>query len=376
MSNEDNGGNGAAMPPALADWEDAIGEALLVDGTGVIAPAGLLGETEDLSVDDVAAEPAAPVYEFPPFELVAEPVIDLQAKSGLVVSKTICLALKRSKFGNRRKATMGDVTVQSDKALLSLSKTLLASVELDAITKLDGEIAKYLKSVCLKSMFKGGIYLLPVGLVKETHESLKAFALRRQALVAAAVEQYPTRVSETATRLDVLGDVGDYPAVEDFASSFSLSWEYVTFDTPAKLKEIDVAIFADAQEKAQERLKGVANECEQAMRAGMLDLVNRMVERLTPDDEGKPKRFTKSLVENMGEFLRTFEMRNITDDSQLSQLVARARMVLDGVDPNGLRKDEALRTAIAGQFTQIQSLMSGMVVDAPTRMISVDDDDE
>lgn len=353
-------------------------QALPVDGTDLVSLEEAQPDIDALAVDTVveaAAVEPPPQALLPAFELTAQRTTTLQERAGLVVAKTICVNVERSKFGNTRKASTDAVTVKSDKALLSLTKRLLASEELDAIGKLDSKIAKELKVRALPSKFKGGIHLIPIGLVREIHDMLTGFAAERAALVATAVEKYPQRVEETKARLDVLGDAGDYPTTQEFAESFALTWEFVTFDTPARLREIDLAIFQDAQERATARLSVVANECEQAMRAGMVGLVNRMVERLTPNEDGTPKVFKRSMVDNMNEFLRTFEMRNATDDAQLAQLVQRAREVMAGVDPKGLRQNEALRDAVAGQFQQLQQAMAGFVVEGQTRAIAIDDDE-
>lgn len=322
----------------------------------------------------VVETPAAP--SFPPFELTAAPAIPADAKGELVTAKTICVHVVKGKFGNKRRASTADVTVDADKRLLSLTKTMLDSPELVAIQRLDYEVRDWLASLCLKSMFKGGVSLLPIGLVQEVHEGLQKFAERRALLVDAAVEAYPQRVTETSTRLGVLHNPLDYPDAHQFRAAFKFEWQFITFDTPTRLKAINVAIFQAEQEKAQAKLRVVAEQCEQAMRAGMLDLVDKMVERLSPDTDGKPKRFHASLVENMNDWLRTFEMRNITDDAQLDQIVKRARMVLDGVDAKVLRENDAMRDAIAGQFQQIKDAMAAMVVERGTRAISFEDETE
>lgn len=290
-----------------------------------------------------------------------------------LTARTICLALRRGKFGNRRKANTGAITVESDKTLLSLSKQLLDSPELQAIGKLDSEVQGHLTDLCLPSMFRGGIWLLPLGLVEEVDAFLRDKQAAREALVNAAVTAYGQRMQETAARLDVLYDPRDYPSVERFQQCFYFEWQYITFDTPARLKAINPELFAIEREKAALKLQQVAEECQNAMRAGMASLVGKMVERLTPDADGKPKRFHKSLVGNFQEFLRTFEMRNITDDSELTRLVTQARHLLQGVDPDTLRSDEAIRNAVQTGFEQIQASLAPMV-QTVTRAIDLDDE--
>lgn len=360
-----------AAPPADAPTVDEIEAALdQAVATSDGEPAS------DVIVDpaDVEATPA-PQPDLTPFELTPVPVVDDGVKGQLVTAKTICLVVKKSKFGNSRRASTEAVTVEADKKLLSLTKCILDSPELVAIQRLDYEVRDWLKTLCLKSMFKGGVYLLPIGLVNEVDAKLHEFAGRRAQLVEAAVAAYPQRMQETSERLGVLENSGDYPSAAMFQAKFGFEWSYVTFDTPTRLKAINAAIFAAEQEKAQAKLTAVAAECESAMRAGLLDLIDKMVERLQPGEDGKPKKFHASLVENMNEFLRTFELRNVTDDAKMAQVVAKARAVLNGVDPKTLRKDEALRNAVAGQFEALKGVVEQMVIERGTREISFEDEE-
>jgi hypothetical protein len=289
-----------------------------------------------------------------------------------VTTKTICVAVKRGKFGNRRKASTAAVTVQSDKALLSLSKRLLESPELKAVAALDNEVSAYLSTMCLRSLFKGGVYLLPIGLVEEVDAALQLFEARRLELVNACVGTYLERVAETQKRLDVLSNDRDYPTVDQFRATFYMEHSYITFDTPARLKAINPAIFAAERAKAEAKLAAVADDCRHAMRAGMQELIDRMVERLTPGDDGKPKKFHKTMVENFNEFLRTFELRNITDDAELAAVADKARGLLAGVNPDVLRSDDLVRRNVHEGFAAIGQQLTTMT--RSSRQIDFDDE--
>jgi hypothetical protein len=300
----------------------------------------------------------------------------LTQEAASVAEKTICIVVRKGRFGTKRKASTDDVEVESDKALLRLSKTILESPELDQVKKLDSAMTSYLKGLCLRSMFKGGVYLLSLGLVEEVNAQLETFSAERALLVDKAVETYDKRCEETSKRLDMLHDPGDYPAASRFRSKFYLEWQFVTWSTPTKLKEIKPALFEMERQKAAAKLSAVADDCRNAMRLGMSKLVSHMVDRLTPDPSGKKKKFHKSIVNNFNEFFRTFELRNVTDDAALSAVVAQARAAMDGIDVAMLKKDDAVRTSIAQQFEALQKQLEPMTVEIGTREIDLDDEDD
>lgn len=292
-----------------------------------------------------------------------------------VAAKTVCLSLTLSRFGNKRKADMGDVQVEADKTLLRMSKTLLDSPELDAVKKHDAMTRAYIRSVSFRSLFRGGVVLVPVVMVPGIDATLADRAAERQGLVDAAVATYGQRLAETRDRLDIVYRTSDYPSVEAFRATFGIEWQYLTFDTPQRLSVISQAIFEQEREKAQKKLAAVADECRDAMRAGLAGLVDHMVERLTPDADGKAKTFKGSTVKNLNAFFATFEQMNVADDATLAALVSQARQLMDGVDPAALRGNEALRAAVSTGFAHLKAALDPLVVDRGTRAISFDDDE-
>ena len=295
--------------------------------------------------------------------------------ANLVAAKTICLSLTRGRFGNKKRASMAGVEIDADKDLLRMAKKLLDSPELKAVQHLDSEVARYLRHVAFSSMFKGGVYLIPLTMVEAIDAKLREFAETRETLVDIAVAAYPTRVQETAERLGTVYVPGDYPTADEFRARFRFEWQYVTFDTPTRLKAISATIFEQEREKAAAKLSAVADECRDAMRAGLASMVDRLIERLTPDDEGKPKTFTKTVVTNLHDFLSTFELRNVTDDSELAAVVAQARAAISGIDASTLRKDDLVRAGVLDSFTKLSAALDPLIVDRGNREISFDDDD-
>ncbi len=293
----------------------------------------------------------------------------------LVAGKTIALVLNIGKFGNSRKASMAAVTVDADKKLLRLSKTLLDSPEFVAIQKFDTALTAKIRKLALTSYFKGGVYLIPLTQVTEINQILTDALPVRNNLIDVAVAAYPQRVAETSERLGDVANPADYPPAERFRNTFYLDYRYVTFETPSRLKAISAAIWQSEVEKAQAKLDSVAGEMQQAARAMLLKLVGHLKDRLQPDVEGKDKRLHKTAITHLTDFLDTFDLRNVTDDKDLADIVGKARDIMKGVDPKMIKSDELIKTSLLAQLDGVAAALDPLVEDEATRLITFDDDD-
>jgi hypothetical protein len=94
------------------------------------------------------------------------------------------------------------------------------------------------------------------------------------------------------------------------------------------------------------KMAEASDEIQQVLRASMSELVGHMRERLQEDPTGKPLKFKESTVSKLVEFLDMFELRNVIDDSELTDLVNKARDLLKGVDAEDLRTTAHLRTKV------------------------------
>ena len=105
----------------------------------------------------------------------------------------------------------------------------------------------------------------------------------------------------------------------------------------------------------------VSDEIRTALRAGFVDLVSRVGERLTPSADGKRTVLKGSLVEGLQEFLALFDAKNLSDDRELKRLVDQARALVDGVSPDDLRKSDDVRNEIRDGLRSITNAATELV---------------
>lgn len=292
-----------------------------------------------------------------------------------IMDRAICLVIEFGGFGLKRSAAKDAVRVNADDKMWGVSKKLLDSKEHTAIVSLDLQIKRYLKELGLPSPLKSGTHLIPIPLVEDVEQKLQAWRNDRAALVEAFLSVYMEQVRSVREGLRDLYDARDYPSCEALRERYRLTWQYVDYGTPGKLKAISARIFEAEREKQAVKLSEAADEIRQALRSSFADLVTRMASALGPAADGKRRVLQQRTIDNLAGFMQIFEMRNIADDTELAALVAQARDLMAGKDREILKSDTDLRARIGEGFAAMAGTLETMVVDRGTRAIALDDEE-
>ena len=294
--------------------------------------------------------------------------------------RTVAIQLEVRKLGVRRKVPSSVVRIrdqseeQTDPAALCVSKQLLACKEYDAIAALDAGFKNRLLRFALPSMLRRGVYLIPIDFVDRVDAEIRAYERARRELVEQLVGVYARAVDEARERLSTLFDPGDYPPEEAVREAFTVRVQYIAIDVPANLRRLNAAVFDREVKKLRESMQVAAEEVRTYLRKGLLDLVEHLGERLSPDPAtGKPKILQERTVQNLSEWLSLFDGRNVTNDEELSKIVAQCRQAVSGVDVTMLRKDEQYREKLSTELGRIKDSLSPMIAERPVRKFAWDD---
>jgi hypothetical protein len=262
----------------------------------------------------------------------------------------------------------------ADPGAVLIAKVLYDGEELDAIKSIDSEIRRYVELKALPSLFKNGVYLLPIVSVEEVERDLADFAARRRTAVDQFCAAYDRIVADGQERLGDLHDPGDYPGVEAVRSSFAFGWRYVQYGIPGALADISQDLFEKEKRKAANQWEEALENARSVLRQGMAQVVSHAVERLTDSADGKRKIFRDSVLENINEFLGAFDPKNtITNDAELKALVEQTRGIVSGVDLRTLRDDAAARKSVRDGFEAVKLQLDSMLVNKPARAFSLED---
>ncbi len=279
-----------------------------------------------------------------------------------LVDKTVFLKVSFGILGNSKKVSGSEVlNTDADADRVKVSKTLLEASEYESIKKADTKMRTYLYNTCLP--FDMGIMLLPWGLIETVDTRLKEYSAERAALVDDFIKVYPTLCEDARQHLGSLYNEADYPSVDAIKAKFSFEFRMLSLSVPGKLKQISAAMFAQETEKAAAQIQSALEDTTLLMRQELLDMVTNLEDRLTPGDEGKPKKFKESTVTNLQEFLNGFDIRNVAGDEELSKLVAKAKEIVGGTSAPTLRSSDEFREKVRAGMASVKDQLAGLVED-------------
>ena len=115
----------------------------------------------------------------------------------------------------------------------------------------------------------------------------------------------------------------------------------------------------------QARFDEAVRLAETAFTDELANLVEHLTDRLSGQQDGKPKVFRDTAITNLTEFFQRFQRLNIRSNEQLDELVSQAQDIVRGVQPQQLRENVDLRERVAGQLGGVQQALDDLLVDRP-----------
>jgi hypothetical protein len=276
-------------------------------------------------------------------------------------------------FGTRKSLTPAQKAQAADTfgaegEFLSAGKKLLDTQHraYKAVTAVRGRIQSFSRAITLPFPEPG------LRLIRQ--RDITAFDVQLTTLraeLAEAVEQldehYGELRSSARERLGSLYHAGDYPP--SLAGLFAIAWEFPSVEPPSYLAQLNPALFAQEQARLAARFEEAVRLAEEAFIAELSQLVAHLGERLSGQEDGKPKVFRDTAVTRLREFFDRFAQLNVRSNEQLDELVAQARGIVQGVAPQDLRSQAPLRQRVATELAGVQAVLDGLLVDRPRRQI-------
>jgi len=235
-----------------------------------------------------------------------------------------------------------------------------------AVNQLRRQMTDYWKSMSLPFP-EPGVRLVQHTELERLNDQMDLF----QQQLAVAVSQLQVAYDEIKDQArERLGDLycdSDYPV--SFLGLFEVTWDFPNVEPPDYLRRLQPEIYQQECSRIRTQFEEAVQLAEQGFIEELSSLVSHLSERLSGTDDGKPKVFRDSAIENLQEFFDRFRRLNISSSGELDELVQRARDVVGGVHPSSLRNDQSIRQQVATQLSGVQSVLDGLMVDRPRRRL-------
>ena len=264
-------------------------------------------------------------------------------------------------LGTRRKANTGAVTVKAqnggvdpDRDQVYVAKEILDHPRLDAVFKAQQDLRKFLALRSLPSILERGHYAVPKPGFKEVRDGVKTHADKISKKVDEFLLVYETAKSDAKKKLGALYDSDDYPDPDQIKKAFYVRTRIRSLGLPEDVKSlIGDDAFKEESKVIEEDNATADEELTLHMRTQYLEYSSRLVDRLSPDENGKPKVFHDTLISNLTNYHAFFPQKNVTSDVILKQLVEKGTLALDGIEAADLRGSNALRVKTLAVFNPI-----------------------
>lgn len=180
-------------------------------------------------------------------------------------------------------------------------------------------------------------------------------------------EHYAELKSAARVQLGSLFNPADYP--DSLQGMFQVTWDFPSVEPPDYLRQLNPEVYRQECERVTNRFDEAVQLAEAAFVEELQSLVSHVTERLSGQADGKPKVFRDSAIENLTQFFERFRNLNVRSNEQLDDLVSQCQQVVSGVEPQSLRDNQVLRMSVAGELSQVQSVLDDLLVDRPRRNI-------
>ena len=251
---------------------------------------------------------------------------------------------------------------------LSATKKLLdcSHPAFKAVTAVRGKVIAYWKSLSLPYP-EPGIRLIRQSCIDDFAARMGEFQEELAEAVTALDRRYSELKTAARQRLGSLFNSDDYPS--SLIGLFEISYDFPSVEPPSYLQSLNPELYEQECQRMQARFDEAVRLAEEAFTAELSKLVSHLTERLSGTEDGKPKIFRDSAIENLTEFFQRFRTLNVRSNDQLDRLVADAQNVIRGIEPQALRDDAGLRQNVATEMSRVQSVLDGLLVDRPRRNI-------
>jgi hypothetical protein len=315
-------------------------------------------ELEDLSMNALLDDPASTAS-----------VAAARRLRGTTAAVRVCFTwLGVRKSLNPEQKSQAAESFGAERDYLSAGKKLLDTSHppFKAVTGVRSRILSFWKGISLPYP-EPGIRLIRQDDVRPFTQRMTTLKAELDEAVAQLDACYAELKSAARLRLGTLYNSADYP--QSLIGWFDCTWDFPSVEPPSYLRQLSPELYEQEAARVAARFDEAVQLAEQAFVEELSKLVNHLTDRLSGNEDGKPKIFRDSAIENLQLFFDRFRHLNIRSSQQLDELVTLAQRTVKGVEAQQLRDNSDLRQQISTELSGVQSVLDGLLVDRPRRNI-------
>jgi hypothetical protein len=299
-----------------------------------------------------------------------------------VLQLTTCLLLRFHKTGIIRTGNLAKIQTIANKQRLGLSKKILQSDNYEQLLFIARDMRRYaVKRQVPGSPFSEGTHLVPLPLVDDLNDKITNAEQAYNKWADHFVAEYADLVEEAKIELQDQFLASNYFDVSTEAGRNALRAKFWVerrwFDwSPSSDKKVSKAIAHQERNRQATEIKDMALQIKAALRVGLKKLVDHLVDRLSPQPNGKRKQFATTTITKIVDFLELFSARNVCGDKELALLADEAKEVLSGQTPESIKGDEGIATVVAERMSTVKENLDKLLRDMPARAIDLGDDED
>ena len=275
------------------------------------------------------------------------------ARAAMLVTLNVSIYSGRKKDARTQAEVVAAKNSGSSRAA-SVYKALFSdNPELDAITKFQARARARHYQLTLPWQ-DGGARLLPTKALLDYTQEMNRYSAEFDRLVDTFLNRYDTSVAAAAFKLGTLFDRDEYPTREQAAGKFRFEIAYAPVPSSGDFRlDIEAEVQQELVDKFERRLETQLAAAQQDAWSRMHEVLTRLKDRLTLDEEGKRKKFHDPMVTNAQELCVLLTQLNVTNDPALEKARQQLEEAMAGVDPQELRKEESARLITLNKVNNI-----------------------
>jgi hypothetical protein len=298
-------------------------------------------------------------------------------KISFVPKQTLFLLRTVTRVGMTRRVDLKKLDALPEtlkKDLIQATAKILDCPELRGIQGIDSEMERWLARYSNPTVFRGlGLRQFAMDVAPNADAKLQDYRDRRLSLINAFVARYRDITAAVRAELGPLAETINWPDPARIGDLFTCSWRWIQIETPNEgwtSQELFTREFIKANEEATRQGELVRD----ALRSGFKQVVDRLMERLEPTEDGQKKKIIRdSVITNFRDFVDAFPARYTAEDPPLEALLNKANALLAGVQPADIR--DSLETAATLRKSLLPIAEKLEVLTMGTREITFDEDE-